>query len=177
MLLAALHQRAERLDIETLCADARSFALPHEQQVPLCIVPMQTIQLLGGPAGRAAFLRAARATLARGGLLACALVVELEPFDCADGSPGPTAETCSQGGILYVSQPTRVQVGPDTITIERHRRAGPHAAVERDLIELDRVDVAQLEREAAALGFHPEPARHIPPTADHSGSSVVMLRA
>ncbi len=176
-LLTALRLRAEQLDIETLCADARDFTLPRGEQTPLCIVPMQTLQLLGGPTGRAGFLRCARAALAPGGLLACALVVELEPFDCTDGSPGPSPEQRNLGGVLYTSQATRVALEPGTIAIERRRRAGAQATVERDLIELDRVGVARLEQEATAFGFHPEPARHIPSTADHSGSSVVMLRA
>jgi SAM-dependent methyltransferase len=182
-LLAALRLRAERLDIETVetvetvCADARDFALPRDEQAPLCIVPMQTLQLLGGPTGRAAFLRCARTALAPGGLLACALVVELEPFDCTAGGPGPTPEQCNLSGVLYTSQATRVALEPGTIAIERHRRTGAQATVERDLIELDRVDAAQVEQEASALGFQPEPARHISSTADHSGSSVAMLRA
>jgi len=176
-LLAALRQRAAGLDIETVCADARSFQLPDDERLALCIVPMQTIQLLGGAAGRAAFLRRARSQLRSGALLACALVTDLEPFDYAtDGGLAPTPEVCRIEGTLYRSQPTRVQEGTDTITIERHRRVGDAAAVEQDLIELDRVSVAQLEREGAALNFHPQPARSIPTTADHAGSEVVMLR-
>jgi SAM-dependent methyltransferase len=176
-LLAALRQRAAGLDIETVCADARSFRLPHEERVALCIVPMQTIQLLGGATGRAAFLRRVRSHLHPDDLLACALVTDLEPFDHAtDGGLAPTPEVCRIEGTLYRSQPTRVQEGIDTITIERHRRVGDCTAVEQDLIELDRVSVAQLEREGAALGFHPQPARSISTTADHAGSEVVMLR-
>ena len=53
---------------------------------------MQTVQLLGGPAGRAAFLRCARAHLAPGGLLAAALADALEAFDDEhDAPPRPTS--------------------------------------------------------------------------------------
>jgi SAM-dependent methyltransferase len=192
-LLGALRERAGDLDLKTLCADARSFALsetqpapgavaqpptePASRQVALCLAPMQTVQLLGGSDGRLAFLRSARAHLLPGGLLACAIVIELEPFDCAHGGPGPTAESTTVDGVRYTSQATRVQVGSATIEIERERSTSASRAIERDLIELDRLTVAELAREGLAVGMHPEPARHIPPTADHSGSSVVMLRA
>ncbi len=189
-LLGALRERAGDLDIHTVCADARSFALPppppstaaqtaHQgpRQVALCLAPMQTVQLLGGTDGRLAFLRSARAHLLPGGLLACAIVTELEPFDCADGGPGPTAESTMVGGVRYTSQATRVHLSSTTIEIERERSTSASRIVERDLIELDRITIAELEREGLALGMRPERARHIPPTAEHSGSSVVMLRA
>ncbi|MBV8941243.1 MAG: class I SAM-dependent methyltransferase, partial [Solirubrobacterales bacterium] len=43
--------------VTTVVADARDFTL--DERFPLVLVPMQTIQLLGGPDGRAAFLRCA----------------------------------------------------------------------------------------------------------------------
>jgi SAM-dependent methyltransferase len=176
LLLAALSQRGDGLDIATVCADARSFELVGEEPVALCIAPMQTVQLLGGAPGRTAFLRQARAHLRPCGLLACALVTEeLETFDCTDGGLAPTPESCRIEGVLYTSQATRVQAGLHTIAIERHRRIGDSAAIERDLIELDRLGVAGLEREGAAAGLHALQARHIPTTADHAGSDVVML--
>jgi SAM-dependent methyltransferase len=175
-LLAALRQRAVGLDIEDLCADARSFQLPGEGRVALCIAPMQTVQLLNGTTGRSAFLRQARAHLRPGGLLACALVTDLEPFDCTDGGLAPSPESCRIDGVLYRSQATRVQAGPRVITIERHRRIGESSVVEQDLIKLDRITASELEREGAAVGLHPQRARQIPTTADHAGSEVVMLR-
>jgi SAM-dependent methyltransferase len=177
-LLAALRHRAEGLDIQTLRADARAFQLPRRERIALCIAPMQTVQLLGGVDGRSSFLRSARAHLAPGGLLACALVTDdLELFDCADGGVGPTPEVCEIAGIVYRSQATRVTVGRNRIAIERHRSIGGSAGTERDLIELDRLGAAQLEREGIAIGLRPAPARHVPATADHAGSAVVMLHA
>ncbi len=194
VLLDALARRAGALDVHTVCADARSFALPNDEHVALCIVPMQTLQLLGGADGRREFLRRAHTHLLTGGHLACAILTELEPFDCADGGPAPWPEAISSGQHHYVSQATRVHVHGQHITIERLRRivpvrSHPHLQpgalpapqpedeVEHDLIQLDCLSVEELHREAAALGFHPEPARHIPATADHEGSSVVILRA
>ncbi len=128
-LLGALRNRAVRLEVETVCADARSFDLDR-RDFALCLVPMQTVQLLGGAAERAAFLRCARAHLRPGGLLACAIVTELEPFDVADGSPGPPPETAHIGETLYVSRATSVRVLPRRIVIERERRMAPSGAGE-----------------------------------------------
>ena len=38
------------------------------------------------------------------------------------------------------------------------------------------IDAATLEREAAAAGLAPAGRRAVPPTSDHVGSSVVLLR-
>ena len=53
-LLAALRERAARetLAVETVAADARAFDLG-DRRVAQIIVPMQTLQLLGGSVGRA----------------------------------------------------------------------------------------------------------------------------
>jgi SAM-dependent methyltransferase len=182
LLLEALNARAGGLEIETVCADARSFGLPERGRLALCVVPMQTIQLLGGRAGRLECLRLARAHLRPGGLLACALVTELEPFDCSDGGEAPSPETALIDGVRYVSQALRVEMSERTIVIERERWILPPApdgveACERDLIELDRVSAAELEREGVEAGLRVEPSRAVAPTADHTGSTVVMLRA
>src|SRR5439155_15527321 len=78
-LLAALTTRARLLPIESIVADARSFVLAG-RTFGLILAPMQLVQLLR-PAGRAGFLRAARAHLAPGRLLACALADAMEAFD------------------------------------------------------------------------------------------------
>ena len=64
--------------------------------------------------------------------------------------------------------------------IERIRRAyAPDGSVieEDDVIELAVLDRERLEAEGRAAGFRPEPARSIPPTEEHVGSEVVLLRA
>jgi len=189
VLLGALRERAAGLDVETVCADARSFTLPR-RDFALCLVPMQTVQLLSDAAERAAFLCRAHAHLRPGGLLACAIVTELEPFDVADGLPGPTPETSQVGETLYISQATSVRVLPEGIVIERSRRivssdarnpsdegSADRPAVECNVIELARLSAFELEREGSQVGFHPEPALVIEPTNEHVGSVVVMLRA
>jgi len=180
-LLSALAERAEG-SVETVCADARSFELDRSD-FGLCIVAMQSIQLFGGPAGRGAFLRRARAHLRPGGLLACAIVTDPETFDCGEGTGGPLPETVRIEGTLYVSRATRVEVFERSILIEREHRVllrGEHAsevAAQRDVIELDRVTAAELEREAVEAGLKALPARELAPTEEHVGSTVVMLGA
>jgi SAM-dependent methyltransferase len=179
-LLRALRARAADLAvrIETVCADARTFELDR-RDFGLCIAPMQTVQLLGGPSERIAFLRRAGAHLRAGGLLACAIVTTLEPFDCTAGDVGPSAEIGHVDGALYSSRATRVEVRADHIRIERERRiVSPEQTVtEHNAVELDRLTPAQLREEGVAAGLTPEPDRAIAPTKDHVGSVVVMLRA
>jgi SAM-dependent methyltransferase len=197
-LLGALADRAGQLPVESVCADARSFDLDR-CDFALCLVPMQTLQLLGGITERVEFLRCASAHLQPGGLLACAIVTELDQFDTADGSPGPAPETARAAGDLYVSRATGVRVLDRQIVIERLRRIIPGGEIpggesgpgdehtgdaravgstdERDVIGLARVSTSELEREGLQAGLTPEPALEISPTDEHVGSAVVMLRA
>jgi SAM-dependent methyltransferase len=192
-LLAALRDRTGGLAVETVQADARSFELERKGYA-LCIVPMQTIQLLGGPTGRMQFLRQARAHLRPGGLLACAILGELDPFDCREGGIGPAAERTTLGGSLYLSRAIRVAETDGHVVIERERRVlSEHAPApswpfrreqdereglaERNVIELDTVTVSALLHEGADAGLEPQPTRELGATDEHVGSSVVMLRA
>jgi SAM-dependent methyltransferase len=190
-LLDALRARAFGLDVEVIRADARALELPH-REFGLCLAPMQTVQLLGGSEGRLEFLRRARAHLRPGGLLACAIVTDFEPFDCADGEGGPAAEKVRIGGDLYVSRATRVSMGDRRVLIERERRVLPGVAttpvhrpdgapaersIERNLIELDLISAEDLESEAREVGLSPAGSRRVPATGEHLGSIVVMLHA
>src|SRR3977135_4527897 len=60
-LIGELVRRATALRVDRCVSEPRSFELG--ARFALCIVPMQTIQLLGGRDGRAGFLAAARAHL------------------------------------------------------------------------------------------------------------------
>jgi SAM-dependent methyltransferase len=178
-LLGALRERAADLSVATVCADARCFELDR-RDFDLCLAPMQTLQLLRDAAERVAFLRCARAHLRSAGLLACAIVTALEPFDCAAGDAGPTPETAWVGETHYASRATRVSVLDQAISIERERQITvPTVAPEseRNIVELARVSVFALEREALAAGLHAAPAREIHATDEHVGSTVVMFRA
>jgi SAM-dependent methyltransferase len=175
-LLAALRERAGELDIETMCADARSFSLETDG-LSLCLAPMQTIQLLGGSDARIAFLERVRAHLRPGGLLACAIVTDVESFDCTDGATGPSPERSLLEEQLYESQATSLQVRDGYIVIERQRRVHPQGWSETDVVRLDVLSATELEGEGRSVGFAVEPALEISATADYTGSAVVMLRA
>jgi len=184
-LLDALAERAaaEGLAVETICADARSFGL-ERRDYPLCIVPMQTVQLLAGSRERSELLSQARAHLRPGGLLACAIVTDVEPFDRTGGDRSPRAEIARFGPRTYASRPVRVAREADAIVIERERTvlcAGAggsrETATEIDVVRLARVSAARLADEGRQAGFRPERSRLVGETSEHVGSEVVMLRA
>ena len=175
-LLEALADRGAGLAVSACAADARAFELG--RRFPLIIVPMQTLQLLGGPEGRARFLARARAHLATGGLLAAALADALDAFD-ADHDEPPKPDLREVGGTLYASRPVAVRDLGDRAVIERVREVvalDGSRTLSDDVIELDRVDADELAAEAAALGLRAETPRRIPQTLDYVGSTVAMLR-
>jgi SAM-dependent methyltransferase len=177
-LLAELERRAGGR-IETVCADARRFTLDG-RRFALAIVPMQTIQLLGGAPGRAAFLRCARAHLAPGGLLAAALADALSGVDDVERTAPPSPDVRTIGGVVYASHPVGIRDEGDRIAIERVRETiGPDGrrTMADDVVRLDRVDAPALDREAAAVGFVPVAHLCVAETEEYVGSTVVVLRA
>jgi SAM-dependent methyltransferase len=177
-LLAELSRRADGLKLPTALADARTFELDH--RFALCLVPMQTIQLLGGLDGRLAFLERARGHLETRGVLAAALATQLEAYELPDGGPGLVPDMCERDGVVYASHPTAIRADGDGFVLERRRETvGPDGrrTVEANVIRLDRVLPSELEREAAEAGLRPAGRAAIPATKDYSGSEVVILRA
>ena len=188
-LLDALAQRASGRNfsmepvssqalVTTVVADARDFDLP--ERYPLCIVPMQTIQLLGGPDGRAAFLGCALRHLRPGGAVAIAIAEALDLYDATDGVHYPLPDIREVDGIVYSSQPIAVRAERGGFVLERRRETVAVAGertVERDLIRLDRLTARGLEREGRAAGFARVQRARVRETADYVGSEVVILRA
>jgi SAM-dependent methyltransferase len=186
-LLAELARRAERLKtastgsrvrLTTVVADARDFELGHE--FALIVVPMQTIQLLGGAAGRARFLAHAASHLVVRGRVAIALTEHFDLYEAggADELPLPLPDVREVSGTVYCSQPTAVRWEGETIVLERRRETmapGQTQRVEHDRVVLDRVSAGRLEREGGEAGFYPAGRVEIPATGDHVGSTVVML--
>lgn len=177
-LLAVLRTRAEaeRLRVETVVADAGAFDVAR-RDFALVIAPMQTVQLLRRE-GRLGFLRCARAHVAPGGLVALALADALECFD-ADHVLLPLPDRLVVDGALYSSQPVALRDHGDCVAIERIREvltADGRRRASGDTLHLDRVGVAELEAEARGAGLTPLPARILPPTEEHVGTSVVILR-
>lgn len=177
-LLEALRDRGAGLPVETVCADARELALG--RRFPLVLVPMQTVQLLGGAGERARFLRRAHEHLERGGLLAIALADALESFDAEIDTP-PLPDMAEIDGTVYASRPLAVIDEGDCAAIHRLREIVSPAGertVSDDVVRLARVDGATLGREAAELGgWTVLPPRAIRQTDEYVGSTVVLLEA
>jgi SAM-dependent methyltransferase len=175
-LLAALEHRADGLAVETVCADARDFALSHP--VSLVLVPMQTLQLLDGPAGRAAFLRRAHAHLEPGGLLAAAIADAMDCFDDDHELP-PPPDIRDVAGMRFASQLLDVVEEDGRAAIHRRREIfGPGDDYQAfdNVVRLDRVSADEVAAEATALGFVSEPHRSIRETDEYLGATVVVLR-
>ena len=177
-LLAELQRRADGLELETVVADAREFDLG--RRFALCLMPMQTIQLLGGHDGRVAFLRCASRHLREDGLLAIAIAEELELYETIDGVPGPLPDIFERDGIVYSSQPTAVRVDGEQFVLERRREiitARGERSVDENVIHLDRLTRAQLETDAHEAGLRKAGDATISATDDYVGSTVVMFSA
>jgi SAM-dependent methyltransferase len=177
-LLEELQRRAGDLDVETVTADARAFSL--EIRFSLCLVPMQTVQLLGGTAGRAAMFACVARHLAPGGTLAIAISPDLEQWRAGDGAGAPLPDSCERGGTIYFSQPTAVYSEPEGHVLERRRETISPAGlrtVEQDRLRLDHVLAPQLEQEGSACRLTPAGRATIPATPDYASSQVVIFSA
>jgi SAM-dependent methyltransferase len=175
-LLAELRRRAGDLALSTVVGDARDFAV--HRRFGLIIAPMQTVQLLGGRAGREGFLRSSRAHLAAGGRIAVAIAEAIDVYEVTEGGPGPLPDVLEREGAVYFSQPTAIRADEQGFVLERRREQvtpDGQRAVQEDRIRLDRLSAEMLEDEARALGLRSAGRRYIEATDDHVGSTVVML--
>jgi len=176
-LLKALEHRAAGLPVQTIVADARELAL--DRQFSLVLMPMQTLQLLGGPRGRAAFLRRALEHLEPGRLLAAAVADAVDCFDDEHDLP-PPPDSCEIGGVRYASQLLAVVDEGGRAAIHRRRETigpGRRSKAHDVVVRLDRVSPDEVAAEARRLGFLTEPHLYVPQTELYLGSTVVALRA
>jgi SAM-dependent methyltransferase len=174
-LLAALRHRATGSSVETVVADARRFAVG--RRFSLVLVPMQTLQLLGGSRGRAAFLRCAQAHLDPGGRVAAALADAMDCFD-AEHAIAPPPDAREVAGVRYASQLLSVVEETGRAAIRRRREVtgpGERHQAEEVVVHLDRVSADEVAAEASRLGFSVEPHRHLPETDRYLASTVVVL--
>jgi SAM-dependent methyltransferase len=178
-LVAALRARAREqgLTVAAVSGDARSLGLG--RKFALVLSPMQVVQLLGGPDGRARMLAAIRRHLDPGGRFAAALANPFDGWSETESLP-PLPDVREENGWVYSSTPVGVREASGSFVIERRREAvspsGEHTE-EMSTIELDSVTAAELEEEALGHGFEPRPRRTVPPTPDYVGSDVVVLEA
>ena len=182
-LLAALAERAPT--VTTVTADARDFQL--DVTFPLVIAPMQLMQILGGPSGRAAMLDRVHAHLEEGGLFAAAFARPLDAIpdgEGRDGSPPeapapPLPDMLERDGWLFSSQPVAIEERNGTVVVTRSRQAvSPSGELEEDTVEiaLDVVSIEEFADELRAAGFRDMDRREVPETDDHIGSVVIACR-
>lgn len=160
--------------IETVRADAREYI--DAARFGLVIVPMQTVQLLGGRAGRARFLACAHSSLRPGGSLALAVA----DLSVVSGTlPAAYPPDCLQlGESTYESRPTCIRQTADSLVIERARSqtdGREHRSLGTWSQKIDRVDPSALEGEARQAGFSVQGRLTVPPSGAYAGSEVVLL--
>jgi SAM-dependent methyltransferase len=179
-LVAALASRGRErgLRVHAEVGDARSFDLDGRLYA-LAIAPMQVLQLLGGPAGRLACLRAVRAHLSPGAVFAAALA---DPFESAPPADAllPLPDMLERDGWVWSSSPISVREEAGATVINRVRQAvSPAGELSESLasIVLDAADPAEVEQASLDAGFRSLPRRHVSETDAYVGSTVVMLEA
>lgn len=173
-LLAALRERAVGLPAEAERGDAAEFALGAE--FGLALAPMQLVQLLAA-AQRASCLRGIASHLRPGGLAALAIVAELPSGEAEAGTP-PLPDAREIDGWVYSSLPIESRLDDSEIVVRRLRQTvSPRGELSEalDEVRLRRLDAGTLESEARAAGLRPAGRREIPATADHVGSTAVLL--
>jgi SAM-dependent methyltransferase len=170
--------RAADVPVTTVVADARSFEL--SSRFDIVIAPMQIVQLLR-PRDRQDMLVCVADHLDPDGRSAVAL---LDPDDdweaTAEASPPPDMR--EEDGWVYSSHPIAVRRTDRgaAIELDRIRRAvSPVGELEESFsrVRLELVSPAAIERAGRRAGLVPEQRLTVPPTDDHAGSTVVVLRS
>lgn len=172
-LIAAQRERAAGLPVIPLLADARGFELP--EPVALALAPMQLLQMLANQAERLACLDSIAAQLLPGGRVAAAIVEGMpEP---EEGEP-LLPDVREVDGWIYSSLPLEAVVGAERIVVRRLRqKVSPAGELtdESDEVTICTLTAEELEAEAAEVGLVPIERLTIDATADHVGSTVVVL--
>ncbi len=174
-LVGALRHRAGELPVRAETADARSLDLG--RRFPLAIAPMQVVQLMGGPDGRAGLLTAVARHLEPGGRFAVALADPFEELPPQDALL-PLPDVRERDEWVLSSQPVAVRVEEHGVAIDRVRQAvSPEGEMNEELVTivLDHVAPGELEDEAAEHGFRALARRRVEATEDYVGSTIVML--
>jgi SAM-dependent methyltransferase len=178
-LLEELAARAGRtgVAVETVVADARRLTR-RPAAFAVVIAPMQFLQIVGGPAGRADVLRGVAGALRPGGLFATAVAALDDAVPPEDAEP-PLPDVGEREGWVYSSLPLDVRPEPGGVAVERLRQVvSPKGRLteEHHTQVLDSLTPARLEREASEAGLEAHERRVIAPTPDHVGSEVIVCR-
>jgi SAM-dependent methyltransferase len=178
-LVEELRSRARKTEtpVTAVVGDARSFELG--SRFDLVTAPMQVVQLFRSHE-RPDVLACISGHLEPDGRAAIALLDPEDDWE-ATGDAAPPPDMLEEEGWVYSSQPVAVRRTQDGAAIEllraRHT-VSPAGELEESssCIRLELLSPARLERDARAAGLVPEARRHISPTDDHVGTTVVVLR-
>jgi SAM-dependent methyltransferase len=171
---------AEALEVEVIAADARELSL--DRRFELILAPMQFLQLFLDTGERRSVLAACRAHLARGGLLAAA-VIDGVPESILPPEPGDSAalpDLRELDGVVYSSLPLGVRVRAGVMESRRRRErvsAGGEIDAETHVDRLALLDPSGVEAEAGSVGLRCDRRVEVAPTEAHVGSMVLILRA
>jgi SAM-dependent methyltransferase len=174
-LVGALRHRAGDLPLQAEAADARSLNLG--RRFALAIAPMQVVQLMGGPPGRAGLLAAVAEHLEPGARFALALADPFEELPAQDALL-PLPDVRERDEWVLSSQPIAVRSEEHGVAIDRVRQAvSPEGELTEEVITiaLDHLSPDQLEVEAAQHGYAKRARRRVEATEDYVGSTVVVL--
>lgn len=172
-LIAVQRERSAGLPATPLLADARDFTLP--EAAALVLAPMQLLQMLAGRDERRACLESIAASLVPGGRVAAAMVEGMpEP---EEGEP-LLPDVREVDGWVYSSLPLEAIVDEEHIVVRRLRqKVAPSGELTDapDEVTICTLTADELEAEAAELGLVAVERLYVEPTADHVGSTVVVL--
>lgn len=175
IFVAELDRRAvaEGLPVEGCRGDVRT--LGGGQRFGLMIAPMQLIQLISSHDERVAVLHAVNDCLSPGGRAAVAVV---DPPPVAEGDLLPLPDVREIDGWVFSSLPLSVKTTRGAIEITRLRQIVSLAgemSESTDLVRLSLVSADDIEVEATDAGLHRIERLEIPASADHLGSTVVVM--
>jgi SAM-dependent methyltransferase len=174
-LVAALNTRARGRRDPAKASVADALALDLGLRFDAVIAPMQLIQLLAGAEERRICLAGMAAHLHPAGLAAVALVDPPPPG--VEGSP-PLPDLRESEGWVFSSSPTSVHSEGGEIVVRRLRKRvspGGELNEEPNEVRLSELPAVQLEEEARSCGLRACERIAIPPSAEHVGSTIVVM--
>jgi SAM-dependent methyltransferase len=174
-----LRRRAleRELPASAVVGDARELRLG--RTFALVLAPMQLVQVVGGSAARVALLRGVRRHLIPGGVFAAAITPPDSTLVVEDQVPA-LPDVLERHGWVLSSYPLEIRVEERGVAVERLRQLVSPAgelSEERGTVWLHGVTAAGLEAEARRAGLTPAARGQIAETADHVGSTVVILKS
>ena len=180
LLIEALRAKAaaEGLRVQPIAGDVRELGgVPIS--VATVIAPMQLLHLMGGSAGRARLLEGLLSLTEPGGRLHAALLADMPALGSFTPEPMPDVRE-SEGMWVHASIPLAVEIDEHGLDIVRLRQlVAPDGTLseEHNVVRLERLTAAELEAEAAALGWQVLERTPVGETEDHVASEIVSLEA